>query len=118
MKKKESNFLRQTFKPMHMHIHSHTHTLFWGGGSLIITFVASTLFYLSGKKICLGDQEFPVSPLSLKRTLEHFAPGNLRACLKVLKMLTLYCPESQVIRKCGGMRCIGSMSTGAGPPDF
>lgn len=78
VKKKESNLGNRLSNPTHMCAHIHIHTHFFGG-SLIITFGASTLFYLSGKKICFIDQELPVSLLSLKRPAEHFAPGNLRA---------------------------------------
>lgn len=53
----------------------YTHTLFLKN---MITFGVSTSFYLSGKKISLVDQEFPVSLLSLKRPAEPFALGNLR----------------------------------------
>lgn len=108
-KNKESNFMRQTSK-----LYTHTPFFFY----MIVTFEASTLFCLSRRKISLVDQELPVSLLSLKRPAEHFAAGNLRACSKVLELLTFYCPNCQVIKKCGAMRCIGSISTRAGPPNF
>lgn len=67
LKKKESHWMRQTVK-------LHPHTPFFKN---LITFGASTLFYLSGKKISLVDQEGPVSLLSLKGLAEQLAPGNL-----------------------------------------
>lgn len=59
--------MRQTVK-----LHPHTPFL-----KNLITFGASALFYLSGKKISLVDQEGPVSLLSLKGLAEQLAPGNL-----------------------------------------
>lgn len=55
--------MRETFK-----LYPHTPFL-----ENLITFGASTLFYLSGKEISLVDQAVPVSLLTLKRPAEQLA---------------------------------------------
>ena len=92
----------------------HTHTPHFLSDNNLWNFYCT----LSGKKMSWVHQELLVSLLSLQRTAEPFAPGDLMVYSLVLEMLTFDCPNCQVTRKCGGMSCIGSILTGAGPPNI